>query len=513
MKIFITIALALSFSASFSQWTRIQQLPPSEITSFYHRGDTLYAGGRGVIYISRNNGITWDSTNAIVNFPFVTSIIVYQNELYAVAPNRRAVKSADKGATWQEMFSANDTLDISDFCEFRGDLYATTFEKSIYKLNPVNRSSWLTFSNGLSSLSSIVNAIAATSTTLIAGTSRNGIYDYLPANSTTWEERVLQPNVSSFEGAYDIIAAHDTLFWAGTTGKFFISTDKGLSWSLFGNRLNAFNTSLANAKQALLAAVYFTDLVSFNTVFLYLKKDSLQTPFHSFSVVADHFTWKIDIVGNKIWDASDKGLFFMPLSDLPGITNAEDSVPITLPVRFTSFMASCQSNKVTLTWKTAQEQNTSRFDIERSVDGLHWTVIGNQAAAGNSTTEKSYSFSDNTPVQNNFYRIAEYDLDGRVHFTDTFRTSCNATVAFSVWPNPVHDNIFINIVSGNASPATINIFDGKGALVKTKNANLLRGSNQLKLDMITLANGIYSVLVEWNDGQIKIRKSVQIAKQ
>ncbi len=513
MKIFITIALVFTFSSSFSQWTRIQQLPPSEITSFYHRGDTLYAGGSGVIYISRNNGITWDSTSAIINFPFVTSLIVYKNELYAVAPNRRAVKSGDDGATWQEMFSANDTLDISDFCEFKGDLYATTFEKSIYKLNPVSRSSWLPFSNGLGSLSSIVNAIAATSSTMVAGTSRNGLYDYLPPNSTIWEERFLQPQVSSFEAPYDIATAHDTLFWAGVTGKFFMSTDKGLSWSIFGNRLNALNTSIVNARQAMLAAVYFNNHVTLNTVFLYIKKDSLQGTFHSFSEVTDHFTWKIDIVGNKIWDASDKGLFFMPLSDLPGITNADDSVPIILPVRFTSFMANCQSNKVTLTWKTAQEQNTSRFDIERSTDGLHWTVIGNQAAAGNSTTERSYSFSDNTPVQNNFYRIAEYDLDGRVHFTDTFRTSCNATESFSIWPNPVHDNIFINIVSGNASAATINIFDGKGALVKTKNTNLLRGSNQLKLDMITLANGIYSVLVEWNDGLIKIKKTLQIVKQ
>ncbi|GAB2808877.1 T9SS type A sorting domain-containing protein [Ferruginibacter profundus] len=512
MKIFITVALVFTFSTSFSQWTRIQQLPPSEIASFYHKGDTLYAGGKGLIYISRNNGLTWDSTSTILQAPLVTSIIVYKNELYAAAPNRGVVKSADGGTTWQEIFSGNDTLDVSDFCEFKGELYATTFGQFIYKLNPVNGNSWLPFSNGLSSLSSIVNAIACTSTTMVAGTSRNGIYDYLPASSNTWEERTLQPQVSSFEAPYDITTAHDTLFWAGTTGKFFISTDKGLSWTLFGNRLNAFNTSLVNAKQALLAAVYFTDFVNFNTVFLYIKKDSLQTPFRSFSVVTDHFTWKIDIVGNKIWDASDKGLFFMSLSDLPGITNAEDSVPPILPVRFTSFTANCQSHKVILTWKTAQEQNSNHYDVERSVDGIHWTVIGSKAAAGNSSVERTYSFTDDSPLQNNLYRIVEYDVDGRTYQTDTIRSSCNTTPDLvSVWPNPVHDKLFINIVSDNLSPATVDIFDSRGALVKTQSTNLLRGSNQLTTDMTVLATGIYSVLVKWNNGQIK--KTIQVAKQ
>lgn len=512
MRIFITIALVFTFSTSFSQWTRVQQLPPSEITSFYHRGDTLYAGGRGIIYISHNNGITWDSTSAILNFPSVTSIIFFQNELYAVAPNRRAVKSANAGVTWQEMFSADDTLDISDFCEFKGDLYATTFAKSIFKLNPVNRSSWLAFNNGLGSLSSIVNAIAGTSSTLVAGTSRNGIYDYLSANSTTWEERFLQPQVSSFEAPYDIVTAHDTLFWAGTTGKFFMSTDKGLSWDLFGNRLNALNTSMVNARQALLAAVYFNNHVSLNTVFLYIKKDSLQGAFHSFSEVADHFTWKIDIVGNKIWDASNKGLFFMPLSNLTGITNAEDSVPVILPLRFTSFTANCQSGKVVLTWKTAQEQNSSRFDIERSVDGIHWSVIGSLAAAGNSSLEKLYSFTVNTLSENDLYRVVEYDLDGRRQQTDSIHPSCsNASDLFSVWPNPVHDRIFININTANASRVAIKIFDSKGALLKAVNENLSRGNNNLAIDVSSFSKGLYLLSAEWNGGQVK--KTVRVIKQ
>jgi len=182
-----------------------------------------------------------------------------------------------------------------------------------------------------------------------------------------------------------------------------------------------------------------------------------------------------------------------------------------LPVRFILFNAQCANNKVAITWTTAQEQNASRFDIERSVDAANWTVIGTKPAAGNTNAEHSYTFFDNNPSQNNFYRIAEYDLNGKVQYTGILRSGCNETDEFKLWPNPLHDKMFINIVAANASKATIKIFDSKGALIKAQQANILRGSNQLNMDMATLANGIYSVLVEWNNGQVK--KIIQVAKQ
>ncbi len=182
-----------------------------------------------------------------------------------------------------------------------------------------------------------------------------------------------------------------------------------------------------------------------------------------------------------------------------------------LPVRFILFNANCEGNKVLITWKTAQEQNSSHFNIERSTDGISWTVIGNLPAAGNSTTESSYFFPDNNSLQNGFYRIAAYDLDGRAQYTSVLRSSCNATDVFSLWPNPVRDMISINIVAANESKAMIKVFDSKGALVKGREATVLPGSNQFSVDMKSLANGVYSLSVNWNNGQMK--KAVQVMKQ
>ncbi|GAB2808885.1 T9SS type A sorting domain-containing protein [Ferruginibacter profundus] len=519
MKYLITLVLLLSFSTLFSQWTRVQQLPASDVFTLFHKDNVVYAGGTNVIYVSNNNGQTWNLTTPIPGLSPVSSIInniiVFKNELYAAAPLHGVFKSPDGGATWQSINTGlGSSATVNDFCEYRGDLYAATAEdlgKIICKLNPVGRNDWLPFSDGLNT-GLIITSIIGNNNALVAGTGANAMYDYLPAGDTVWQERLLLGQISPNERVYDIITAHDSLFLAGSSGRFYMSTDNGLNWTLAGSSLISNAATIVNAKQAIFLSARNFDGISFNTDFFYIKKDSLQNPFVNFSIVRNFFTYKMDIAGNKLWAASDNGLFFMFLSDLPGITNAEDSVPLILPVRFTSFTANCQSGKAILTWKTAQEQNSSHFDIERSIDGIHWTVIGNEVAAGNSGVEQTYSFTDYAPLENNLYRIVEYDLDGRVHQTDTIRSSCTATNdLLSVKPNPVHDKLFINITTGNASPGIINIYDSKGALVKTQRVNLLSGSNQLALDVSTLARGIYSLLLEWNNGQIK--KTVKVVKQ
>lgn len=182
-----------------------------------------------------------------------------------------------------------------------------------------------------------------------------------------------------------------------------------------------------------------------------------------------------------------------------------------LPVQFVEFNVKCEGRQAVITWKTAQEQNSSHFNIEGSVDGAHWTVIGNIKAAGNSSSEKSYSFTDNNPGQRSYYRIAQYDLDASAHYTHILRAACLSAEDLSIWPNPFRDRIFVNIVTGNATPALIKIFDSKGVLVKMQRVVLFEGNNKIAVETGHLANGAYMLSVEWNNGQMK--KLVQVLKQ
>ena len=181
-----------------------------------------------------------------------------------------------------------------------------------------------------------------------------------------------------------------------------------------------------------------------------------------------------------------------------------------LPVQFTLLNLKCDGNKTVIIWKTAQELNSSHYNIERSVNGIQWTVIGNLPAEGNSSTESSYSFTDNHPVQGRYYRIAQYDIDGRVHYTSILRSSCTTEPGFIIWPNPVNGKLFVTITSNIQSPVMIKLFDNKGALIKRQREIILPGNNQLSVDMSGLANGMYRLLLEGGDSRIK--KTIAVIK-
>ena len=95
-----------------------------------------------------------------------------------------------------------------------------------------------------------------------------------------------------------------------------------------------------------------------------------------------------------------------------------------LPVRFISFTAHCTGSAVMIEWKTAQEQNSKYYLVEKSADGIAWNTLGNIAAAGNTVTQTDYSFADNNAITGNYYRIAQYDADGTVAYTNILHADC-----------------------------------------------------------------------------------------
>lgn len=90
-----------------------------------------------------------------------------------------------------------------------------------------------------------------------------------------------------------------------------------------------------------------------------------------------------------------------------------------LPVNFLYFNVRKQGkNTALLSWKTAQELNSSHFDVERSTDAVNFTYIGKVNAKGTASTESNYSFVDHAPAKGfNYYRLKQVDNNGRFVYT------------------------------------------------------------------------------------------------
>lgn len=167
-----------------------------------------------------------------------------------------------------------------------------------------------------------------------------------------------------------------------------------------------------------------------------------------------------------------------------------------LPIQLTSFTAQEAGNKyVLLQWKTASEQNSNRFEVERSADGFRFIKIGQVLASGNSTTEKQYQLIDRSPFRGlNYYRLKQVDLDNHSSFSSVRRVELDLVKYFTIVNNPSNgmDVIFkTNYISGTL---IISDLTGRQILKKDVNAGTFRiGTSHLPNGMYwatLLSNGI-----------------------
>jgi hypothetical protein len=179
-----------------------------------------------------------------------------------------------------------------------------------------------------------------------------------------------------------------------------------------------------------------------------------------------------------------------------------------LPVKFEYFNAQCRDGAVNLQWKTAQEQNSSRFSVQRSTDGLSWSEIGTLAAAGQSTQDRSYVFADKMPSSNGMYRVVEYDINGKTIISSIVRSSCAARSGISLYPNPSLGNSVLNISLEQSTTVTLQVLDSKGALIQQKQMLLPSGNSTVPLEMNNYPEGVYTINVHLNN-EVKTIKMIK----
>lgn len=175
------------------------------------------------------------------------------------------------------------------------------------------------------------------------------------------------------------------------------------------------------------------------------------------------------------------------------------------PVKLLSFTATKQGKVVNLNWITTSEINSSHFDVEYSRNSTSWQTIGTVSAAGNSSTQKSYSLIHNAPAAGvNYYRLKQVDLDAK------FENSLIRTVTFitantiNIFPNPTVDQLFISTNSGGILQS-VSLFGDDGKQMLHIN-NFQLGNS---IDMRSYGPGLYMLKIVDKDGKTEIMKVVK----
>jgi hypothetical protein len=125
------------------------------------------------------------------------------------------------------------------------------------------------------------------------------------------------------------------------------------------------------------------------------------------------------------------------------------------------------SHKVLVSWKTADEANTDRFEIEHHTGNGRFIKTGTIAAVGQGTG--NYTFTHEAHAGNNFYRLKMIDLDGKFTYSATRQVQMGAALEIlSILPNPVvGKKVNVKWTGSMAGRTILSVLDGTGRIVYT----------------------------------------------
>ena len=169
-----------------------------------------------------------------------------------------------------------------------------------------------------------------------------------------------------------------------------------------------------------------------------------------------------------------------------------------LPVELISFRGNLQDENTLLSWETASELNNSGFEIERSLEGEKWEMIG--FVSGNLTTNNinSYHFRDMSPASGiNYYRLKQIDLNGAFEYSNTIvlEVENKNQHEILVYPSPASEQINIHSSIFTAQKTNLKIVNSVGQIILEELIPANEDRIIKTIDISKYEKGIYFVIV------------------
>lgn len=144
--------------------------------------------------------------------------------------------------------------------------------------------------------------------------------------------------------------------------------------------------------------------------------------------------------------------------------------------------------QVQVNWTVENEQNYTKFAVERSTDGgKTFNIIGSITGAG----QGAYGFTDKAPAGQNLYRLQSEDINSNIAYSNVVPiaySDLSGTIApgnISVYPNPVASTINLTIAGSQllSTSYSILVTNSSGQVVKQASSSSLTwqgGAGDLK---------------------------------
>ena len=215
-------------------------------------------------------------------------------------------------------------------------------------------------------------------------------------------------------------------------------------------------------------------------------------------VLKKYKNWNTSYPENS-WEITEPGIYYQ--AAYVRLVSKYATTSTVLPLSLIDFTAKARGNQqVTLTWKTGEEKNIERFDIERSVDGQVFEKIetvkaknGNQNNYGATDDLSKTGPSVQTPFSTLFYRLKMVDNDGTVEMSKIQSVEFSKSKRdFSVFPNPTSGDLTIKTTDYKGL-VFIEMYNFNGQKILSEQRQIIDNQSSIKLSLLNLPNGVYSL--------------------
>ena len=224
-------------------------------------------------------------------------------------------------------------------------------------------------------------------------------------------------------------------------------------------------------------------------------------------------TWTQEIVDVSAYNGQTVQFAFEGTSQYGNVIGLDDiniNYSGVVPVSLLTIDSRRTGNANQISWTTALETNSSRFEIEHSTDGLQYSVIGTVRAVGNSTTTNRYSYLHTTAVKGmHYYRIRMVDADSRYKLSQVRSVQLLDKSTVTIYPNPVAQTINMNMDAEKSGLVRMTLTDLSGRTLESRSWRVNQGSNSLQWPAQNLPSGNYIIQLD-HDGS---RQRHMIRKQ
>lgn len=176
-------------------------------------------------------------------------------------------------------------------------------------------------------------------------------------------------------------------------------------------------------------------------------------------------------------------------------------VCMVLENNLTDFRGILNNGRVQLNWRVLENQFAKYFIIEKSIDGIHFEQVYQMNAEPSHEHTASYGWTDDvsrSAVPEIYYRVRMKDISSKEKLSPVIRVTLSDIIknTVAVFPNPVRDNLQVQLFSMENSEVDILLYDATGKKISAFHTAVPNGNSVIQLtDLADSPNGVYQVVI------------------